>query len=211
MRNMPRDEDTVLIAGGGIIGVCLVASLRAMGSQARIIVLAKYRFQGELAQHYGANEIIYIKDGDVYQAVAEKTDGRLYKPILGKRVMMGGPDVIYECVGSDSSIDDCLRFAREGGRVVLVGLAGIAKGIDWTPIWFRELKIIGSYCYADEDYQGQRIRTYQLVLNWLAEGRIDLTPLLTDRFRIEDYRDAFRVLLTRKSANKSMKAVFEFD
>ncbi len=211
MRNMPRDEDTVLVAGGGIIGVCLVAALRAMDSKARILMLAKYRYQGELAQRYGADEVIYIRDGDVYQAVADKTGGRLYKPILGKRVMMGGPDVVYECVGSDGSIDDCLRFAREGGRVVLVGLAGMAKGIDWTPIWFRELNVIGTYAYADESYEGQQIRTYQLALNWLAENRLDLTPLLTDRFRIENYREAFDVLLTRKSANKSMKAVFEFD
>jgi threonine 3-dehydrogenase len=211
MRNMPRDEETVLVAGGGIIGICLVAALRAMGSKARLLVLAKYRYQGELAKRYGADEIIYLRDGDAYQVVADKTGGRLYKPILGKRVMLGGPDIVYECVGSDSSIDDCLRFAREGGRVVLVGLAGLAKGIDWTPIWFRELKVIGSYCYADEDYQGQRIRTYQLALNWLSEGKLDLSQLLTQRFRIENYRAALDILLTRKSANKSMKAVFEFD
>ena len=158
MRNMPRDEDTVLVLGAGIIGICAVAALRAMGSRARILVLAKYRFQGELAQHYGADEIIYLKDGDAYRAVADKTGGRLYKPILGKRVMVGGADIVYECVGSDSSLDDSLRFAKEGGKVVLIGLAGMAKGIDWTPMWFRELTIAGNWGYGDEQYQGKTLR-----------------------------------------------------
>ncbi|MCJ7825129.1 MAG: zinc-binding dehydrogenase [Anaerolineales bacterium] len=211
MRNTPRDEDTVLVLGAGVIGICVVAALRALGSHSRILVVAKYPFQGELAQHYGADEIIYLRDGDVYEAVAERTGARLYKPILGKRMMMGGADVVFECVGSDSSVDDALRFAGEGGKVVLVGLTGVAKGIDWTPIWFHELEVTGCFAYSTETYQGKPIRTYQLALDWLAEGRLDLTPLLTHRFKLENYRDALHTLMMRKSSNKAIKAVFEFD
>jgi threonine dehydrogenase-like Zn-dependent dehydrogenase len=211
LRNTPRDEDTVLVMGAGIVGICTVAALRAVGSHSRIIVLAKYHYQGELAKGYGADEIIYLREGDVYKAVAEKTGGRLYKPVLGKRVMMGGPDVVFECVGSDSSLDDALRFAREGGKVVLVGLAGVAKGVDWTPVWFRELQVTGNHDYAEEHYQGKTARTYQITLDWLAQGKLDLTPLLTHRFRLENARRAFALLLTKKSANKAIKAVFEFD
>ncbi len=160
--------------------------------------------------HYGADEVIYLRSGDLYDAVAEQTGARVYKPILGKRMLMGGADVVFECVGSDNSIDDALRFAGEGGKVVLVGLAGLAKGIDWTPIWFHELEVTGCFAYSTEAYQDGRIRTYQLALDWLAEGRLDLTPLLTHRFRLEDYRAAFRMLLTRKSSNEMLKAVFEF-
>ncbi len=210
MRNQPRTEDTVLILGAGIIGICAVAALRALGNRCRILVVAKYPFQGELALHYGADEVIYLRSGDLYDAVAEQTGARVYKPILGKRMLMGGADVVFECVGSDSSIDDALRFTGEGGKVVLVGLAGLAKGIDWTPIWFHELEVTGCFAYSTEAYQDGRIRTYQLALDWLAEGRLDLTPLLTHRFRLEDYRAAFRMLLTRKSSNEMLKAVFEF-
>lgn len=211
MRNLPRDGETVLVLGAGIIGVCVVAALRALGSQCRILVVAKYPFQGELAQHYGADEIIYLRDGDLYDMVAGKTGGKVYKPILGKRMMMGGADVVFECVGNDGSIDDALRFAGEGGKVVLVGLAGLAKGIDWTPIWFHELKVTGCFAYSTEMYQGKEIRTYQLALDWLAEGRLDLSPLLTHRYRLENYRDALHTLLTKKSVSRAMKAIFEFD
>jgi len=211
MRNLPRDDQTVLVLGAGMIGVCVVASLRALDSRCRILVVAKYPFQGELARGYGADEVIYLREGDLYRAVAEKTGARVYKPILGKRMMMGGADVVFECVGSDSSIDDALRFASEGGKVVLVGLAGLAKGIDWTPIWFHELEVTGCFAYSTERYQEREVRTYQLALDWLAEGRLDLSPLLTHRYRLENYRDALRDLLTKKSANRAMKAVFQFD
>ena len=211
MRNLPGSEDTVLVAGAGIVGICVVAALRALDSRSRILVIAKYPFQGELAQHYGADEIIYLREGDVYEAVAEKTGGRLHKPILGKWMMVGGADVVFECVGSDSNVNDTLRFARQGGRVVLLGLTGLATGIDWTPIWLHELQVAGCLCSTTETYQGKQIRAYQLALDWLAEGRLDLTPLFTHRFRLENYREAFYTLMTRKSLSKAMKAVFEFD
>ena len=211
MRNQPRAGDTVLILGAGIIGICAVAALRALGIPCRILVVAKYPFQGELALHYGADEIIYLRDKDLFEAVATQTGARVYKPILGERMLMGGADVVFECVGNDRSIDHALRFAGEGGKVVLVGLAGLAKGIDWTSIWFHELEVTGCFAYSVENYQDGRIRTYQLALDWLAEGRLDLTPLLTHRFRLEDYRSALHMLLTRKSTHRMLKAVFEFD
>lgn len=210
VRNVPKDGDVVLVLGAGIIGICTVAALRALGCSARILVVAKYEFQGDLARHYGADEVVLLRNGDLYESVARHTGGKLYRPIIGKRVMMGGPDVVFECVGSDSGIDDALRFVREGGKVVLVGLAGMARGIDWTPIWFRELTVTGDFAYSTENHDGQSKRTYQMALDWLAEGRLDLTPLLTHRFRLEEWRRALGLLLTRKSANKMIKAVFEF-
>lgn len=210
MRNRPTDDQTVLILGSGIIGIFAVAAIRALGSRARIVVVAKYPFQGELAKHYGADEVIYLRDGDLYEGVAARTGGRLYKPILGKRVMMGGPDIVYECVGTDNGLDDAIRFAREGGKVVVVGLAGVVKNVDWTPIWFRELTVTGAYCYAVEEYAGESKRAYQIALDWLAEGKLDLSPALTHRFRLEDWKQALQMLMTRKSGNKMIKAVFEF-
>ena len=210
MRNLPNEGDTALILGSGTIGLCTVAALRALESDARVIVLAKYPFQGEMARRLGADKVIYLHKGDTFQVVAEATGGRLVKPVLGKRVLVGGADVVYECVGSDSSLDDALRFTRSGGTMVLMGLAAIPKGVDWTPIWQNELRVRGSVWCGTETFQGQRVRTYQLALKWMAKGKLDLAPLVTHRFRLDDYRKALAVSAS-KGRHQVIKSVFVFD
>ena len=211
LRNFPEDDETVLVLGAGTIGLSVVASLRALGSQARLLVLAKYPFQGELARRYGADEIVFLgRDGAHYQALADLTGAKVYHPILGKPALVGGADLVYECVGSDSSVDDALRLAASGGKVVLVGLAAAPKGVDWTPIWFQELTLKGSFTVSTETYQGHRLRTYEVGLELMAQGKVDLSPLLTHRFRLAEYRQAFQTLSARK-ANGALKAVFTFE
>lgn len=210
MRNFPADDDTILVLGAGVVGLCTVAALRALGSGARVIVVAKYPFQGEMARRFGADEVIYLREGDYFQAVAEATGGKLYKPVLGKRVLVGGADIVYECVGSEGSIDDALRFTRSGGTVVLMGLAAIPKRVDWTPIWLNELTIKGSVWSGMETFQGRRIRTFQLALEWMAEGKLDLAPMVTHRFRLDDYKRALAVTAD-KGRHRVVKSVFVFD
>jgi threonine dehydrogenase-like Zn-dependent dehydrogenase len=208
MRNFPSNKDAVLIVGGGLIGLCAIASLRALGSRARILALVKYGFQGDLARHYGADQVFQVERGnDYYREIAEAVGATLYKPVLGKRVMMGGADWVFECVGSDASIDDALRFTRAGGTMVLVGLAAIPRGIDWTPIWLKELRVTGSSSSSTENYRGGSIRTYQLALDLMKEGRLDLSPLLTHRFRLEEYKKALEVLF-HKERNQAVKVAF---
>ena len=210
MRNFPADDDTILVLGAGVVGLCTVAALRALGSGARVIVVAKYPFQGEMAQKLGTDEVIYLREGDYFQAVAEATGGKLYKPVLGKKVLVGGADIVYECGGSEDSIDDALRFTRSGGTVVLMGLAAIPKRVDWTPIWLNELTIKGSVWSGMETFHGRRIRTFQLALEWMAEGKLDLAPMVTHRFRLDDYKRALAVTAD-KGRHRVVKSVFVFD
>jgi L-iditol 2-dehydrogenase len=211
LRSFPGDDETVLVLGAGSIGLCIVASLRALGSQARILVLVKYPVQGELARRYGADEIVLLgRDGTHYQALADLTGAKVYKPVLGKPAPVGGADIVYECVGSDGSVDDALRLAAARGRVILVGLAATPKGVDWTPVWFNELTLEGSYAVAMETYQGRRMRTYEVGLELMAQGKLDLSPLLTHRFRLAEYRQAFRTL-SSKQETRAVKAVFTFE
>ncbi len=62
-----------------------------------------------------------------FEELAEIFGAKVHRPILGKKIVLGGADITFECVGSDSSIDDCLRLTRNGGKVVLVGVPGIAR------------------------------------------------------------------------------------
>ena len=211
MRNYPKDDDTCLVMGAGVIGLSVVAGLRALGSSARIVVLAKYRHQADLARSYGADEVVCLtEDPDYFQTLAEILGGELLKPIIGKRIMEGGADVVFECVGNATCIDDSLRFTRAGGKVVLVGLASFPKGVDWTPIWLNEITVKGSYWCGGETYLGKDTTTYRAAVNLVEEGKASLEPLLTHKFRIEDYKKAIEANLN-KSRTGLIKSVFSFD
>jgi threonine dehydrogenase-like Zn-dependent dehydrogenase len=210
IRNLPRDEDTALIIGAGTIGICTLAALRALDSRARVIVLAKYPFQGELARQYGADEVFYWdKEGKYYTAIADLVGGKLFQPILGKPVMIGGADVTYDCVGSEVSIRDALWLTRAGGAIVQIGLGSTGK-IDWTPLWFKELTMVGTLASSIEEYQGQRIRCFQLALDFMTQGKVDLAPLLTHSFRLDDYHRALATNMN-KSRHRLVHSAFVFD
>ncbi|CAH8244431.1 alcohol dehydrogenase catalytic domain-containing protein [Paenibacillus melissococcoides] len=123
MRDPPRDSDTVLVIGAGVIGICVIAALRALDYSNRIIVLAKHPFQMELARLYGASENFQLTNGsECYEQLAQLLGAKVLPPLFGKPVIQGGADITYECVGRDRSIDDALRFTKSGGKVKLLGV-----------------------------------------------------------------------------------------
>ncbi len=205
----PRDDETVLIMGAGVIGLVTLAALRATGSKAKIWVVARYPFQAEAARKLGASESIDGK-ADYFAEIANRTQGELLQPIIGKRILYGGGvDVTYECVGSDASIDDSMRLSRNGGRVVLVGVPGITKNVDWTAIFAKELEVIASYIYNHvEPYRGEKRGAFDIALELMQNG-MDLAWMVTHKFKLEEYGRAFE-LLEKRGTSKAIKAVFEF-
>lgn len=210
LRAFPRNEETVLVIGGGVIGLCTIAALRALGSTATIVASVRHRFQAELAEKLGADLVIRgSKDAPAEAQLVEAFGATALKPVLGKNVIVGGARVVYECVGSPGSVDDALRFTASGGTVVLVGLAGTPRGVDWTPIWLNELTIRGSFCYAIERWDGRLLSTMDLALRLMGDGSVDLGHLVTHRFPLRDYQTALATV-TNKRSSEVVKAVFEF-
>ncbi|MDD2201314.1 MAG: zinc-binding dehydrogenase [Firmicutes bacterium] len=210
MRNFPKDDSTVLVIGCGVIGLSAIAAIRALGGKARIIALAKYPFQGETAKQCGADEVVYMSpSSDYYSSLAKALDAKLLDPMLGKRVVVGGADIVYDCVGSSTSIDDALRFTLPHGTMVLVGLAAFPKGVDWTPIWMKEVQVRGSFWCSTEEFEGRRMRTYEVAMELLKTGRLQLAHLLTHKFRLEDYKEAIEANLNIGRTGL-IKSAFEF-
>lgn len=208
LQNMPGDDDTVLIIGAGTIGLMQLASLRAAGSKAHIIITARYDFQAEAAERLGASEV--LRGGDLYTQIAERTGGEVYQPIIGKQVHVGGADMTFECVGKDSTLDDALRLTKSGGTVVVVGVPGLAKGIDWAAIFFSELNIRASYIYhlADQ-WQGQTLSTYDIALQMMSSGQLDIGWMVSRRYSLDAWKQALRDVGNKKEY-PIIKAVFEF-
>ncbi|HKC18240.1 MAG TPA: zinc-binding dehydrogenase, partial [Candidatus Dormibacteraeota bacterium] len=101
-------------------------------------------------------------------------------------LLLGGADVTFECVGRADSLNDAVRFTREGGKVVAVGMPGEEK-VDWAPIWQRELTVMGAYAYGSEPSQQGR-KTFALALEAAPEMHLD--ELTGPLFGLSDYADA---------------------
>jgi threonine dehydrogenase-like Zn-dependent dehydrogenase len=126
---------------------------------------------------------------------------------MGEPTVLGGFDLVFDCVGSPGSLDAALRFTGARGRTMLVGMPGIPKTVDWTTIWYKELQVLGTYTYGTEDLSGERLRTFELALRLLASG-LDLRPLVTHRFPLRAYRQAIRTAL-ETGRYQSVKTVFD--
>ena len=210
LQNMPDDDDTVLVIGGGVIGLCTIAALRGLGSKARIVAIARYEFQAEQARRLGADIVLgRLRGKALEQKLVETLGARSLKPVLGPNLIVGGADVVFDCVGSPSSFEQAIRFAGSGGTVSLIGLAGKLDGIDWTPVWLNELTIRGAFTYGMEAWNGEQISTMALALRLMADRKVDLAPLVTHRFQLDDYREALTTV-TSKGASGVVKAVFDF-
>ncbi len=208
---IPRDDQSVLIVGAGSIGLCTLAALRAVGSKAAVVSLARHPFQADAARRLGAEHVILSGRGqDAYAAFASLTNARLLKPLIGKRVVLGGADLTFECVGSDSSLDDALRLTRSGGRVILVGVPGIAQGVDWSAIFAQELTVQASNTYNHAELlHGQRAGTFDLAIELTASSAVDLSWMVTHRYPLEQYGQAFKDA-SRRNQTGLIKAVFDF-
>jgi threonine dehydrogenase-like Zn-dependent dehydrogenase len=89
-----------------------------------------------------------------------------------------------------------------------VGTAGEIGLVDFSSLWFRELKVSGSAMYAYGAWQGQRVRTYQLAVDLLARGDYPAQGLVSHIFPLSDYREAFQVAFDKRH-HQSVKVAFD--
>ncbi|MFN2556065.1 MAG: zinc-binding dehydrogenase [Nitriliruptorales bacterium] len=134
------DEDDALVVGAGTVGLLTLIALRKQATTSRITVVAKHRFQADLARQLGASAV--TSPGEALGAVRRATAAFRCEPERSRPFLLGGVDVSFDCVGSPSALDLCLRVTRAQGKVVL---AGMPAGVDLSPAWLRELEVIGSY------------------------------------------------------------------
>ena len=211
LQNFPEDNERILVIGAGSIGLCLIAALRGLGSKAEIISVARYGFQADAAKSLGATHVIQSsKDSSYYHDIVELSGASLKKPFMGKPLVIGGVDAVFDCVGSNSSLDDAMRLTRNGGQVVFVGEPGIVKNLDWTPIFTQDLEVKAAYLYHHvEEYQGQRWKTFDLAIDLMKTKVVDIGWMVTHKYRLEDYHQAFSVTDNRKR-DQAIKVAFEF-
>jgi threonine dehydrogenase-like Zn-dependent dehydrogenase len=212
LQNFPDDSDRVLIIGAGTIGLCTLAALRALGSKSEIIVLARYKFQVEAAEKLGASHVILgSRKNSFYNDIAKLSKADLKNPIMGKPLVIGGVHSTFDCVGSKGSLDDAMRLTRNGGRVIFVGDPGVVSNLDWTPILTQELEVKAAYLYHHiENFGGKLWKAFDLAIELMRTGKVDLGWMVTHKFPLEKYNEAFE-LSNQRGKNMAIKIAFEFD
>lgn len=132
---------TVLLVGAGTVGVLTLLALKLLAQPGHVIVAAKHQRQRAAAKMAGADEI--VRPEHAAKAVRRHTSAVKLTPERGQDFLLGGADVVIECTGSTSALDMALRTSKAGGRIVVSGIPG--SGADLTPLWFRELDLVGAY------------------------------------------------------------------
>ena len=195
-----------MVVGSGIIGLTVIQALRAFSPECHISAMARYPQQTEMAEKLGADEI--IAQEDPYKASARITSGKLYTGQFKNRMILGGFDVVYDCVGSPKTLQDSLRWARAGGTVVLSGISLKPMQVDLTPIWYQEADLIGLYAHGIEEWKGLKQSTYDLTIDLLLKKKLCIDGLITHRFPLDQWRMAVRAAKDKSSG--AIKVVLDF-
>lgn len=205
LRRPPRPGEHALVLGSGIIGLLVIQALRIVEPSARVTAMARHPQQAEAARRLGAQDV--LRAGDGYAEVARLTGGKLYRAPMNRGTILGGFDVVYDCVGSGPTLTEALRWTRSRGAVVLVGIDLRFVKADLTPLWHQEVELVGASGYGPESWRGRTIHTFDLVMEMLQEGALRADGLITHRFPLEDYRRAIATALDKRTG--SIKVTFE--
>jgi threonine dehydrogenase-like Zn-dependent dehydrogenase len=173
LRGGAGKDDTVVVLGAGTIGLLTVAAIKLFTPPKRLIAVAKHPTQRDLARKLGADQV--ITPSEIFQRIRFATGARRLEGM--KRSLL---------VGRADSLNDAVRFTREGGTVVVVGMPGEEK-VDWAPIWQRELTVMGAYAYGAEPKKKGK-RTFELALE--AAPELHLETLTGPLFGLGEYKDA---------------------
>ncbi|MEW6297506.1 MAG: alcohol dehydrogenase catalytic domain-containing protein [Thermodesulfobacteriota bacterium] len=209
LNNPPRKKEWVVVIGAGTIGLMNVAALKAVEPSCRVACVAKYPFQAALARALGAERVIDAQGDDVMACVGELAQTKIYTLSRGGALLAGGVRVVYDTVTSAATLNQALRMVCGKGTVVILGLAALPEGVDWTPIWLKEVTVVGSLTYGTEVFKGQRARTFARAIALLARRRADLTPVRPRKYPLDWYREALSEAASKKTSG-AVKVSFAF-
>ena len=200
------DEGVVAILGSGTLGQVTISALRHFTNPKTIISTARYPEQKRLAAQLGSD--IVVNPEEVHRAVRRACGTKAITNVSEKapdgRVdrLTGGADVVIDCVGSSKSISDALSITKPNGKVVLVGMPATVE-LELTPLWHRELQLIGAYTYGTERLpDGKTTSTFDLAFELVKTAKLE--ELVSACYSLDDYQEALK-----HAANAGVRGAFK--
>tara|TARA_Y100000758_G_scaffold276147_1_gene220857 strand:+ start:543 stop:1496 length:954 start_codon:yes stop_codon:yes gene_type:complete len=179
----------VAIVGQGPMGQIFAACLKNMGAR-EIIAIDLLESRLETSPENGATRTICSSREDPLEAVLALTGGR-------------GADMVIECVGhSDQALDLCVELCRPDGQILCFGVPPESIEIKpWKKLFYKNVRI---YTSVNPDFE----RDFPLAMRWIAEGRMDLSSLLTHHYPLSEAQKAFETF--RDRTDGALKVILEF-
>jgi threonine dehydrogenase-like Zn-dependent dehydrogenase len=169
--------ETLGVVGVGAMGALAIRIAR-LRSPSTIVAYGVRDEELELARALGADAVVNVAEQD---AEAET-----------RRLVGGGLDVVVETAGAIPAVELSLGLVREGGRVVLLGIAGHGQELtipaDSIPL--RDVTVLGSVGYTTA--------AWAEMVSLLRAQLVDLDPIVTHRFPLERFEDAFTLMDERR-------------
>jgi len=215
----PRPGSVCAVYGCGNLGLLTVHILNRVFAEVKVIAIAAFPHQAQMAQKFGADLVLPAWPARaVVERVAEFTGSEVYAFKRERPWLIEGVDYLFDTVASRETLETGVRIVkartRDGdgrplaGAIVVTGVAKPAR-FEWTPWYFKDLRIIGSNAFAVEEFEGRREHSYYHYFRFLTEGRVDPSLMVTHQFPLADYKDALAVAHEQKKA-RAVKVVFAF-
>ncbi len=177
----------VIILGAGPIGNLVAQTVKALGAK-NVLITDVSDFRLEIAKKVGIDYLI----NPVNQNLSEE---------IVKIFGINKADLIFECVGSNTTINDAIENARKGTDIIVVGIFSEHPTIELGSIQDQELRLIGSLMYQKKDY----LQAIELI----HSGKVQVESLITDHFPFQDYNKAYRYIEEKK--DQVMKVIIDIN
>ncbi|MCL5995735.1 MAG: alcohol dehydrogenase catalytic domain-containing protein [Chloroflexi bacterium] len=165
---------SVYVAGDGPIGLLAMQAVRAHGA-GWVVIGGTSAAKLELARTLGAHAVVDVATTDPYQFIMDSTRGL-------------GVDFAVEASGYRPALQQCLDVTRQGGRVSIIGIYD--RPIDGLDMGVAVIKDLDLCCSVASP------NTFEPTLRLMADGRIRVSPLVTQVFELADAGKAFELQQT---------------
>ncbi|CDM58522.1 MULTISPECIES: zinc-dependent alcohol dehydrogenase family protein [Rhizobium] len=166
-----RTGASVVVLGGGVIGLLIVQLARLAGAT-KVVLVTRSEEKRTLAERLGATASADPSTGDIVARLTA-ADG----------LLPGGADIVIECAGVAETIEQAPRLARRGGTVVILGVMpqGMKIAVEPFDLLFREIKLVNSFLNPF---------THRRAADLIASGTIKVAPLVSRRIGFNDAVEA---------------------
>ncbi len=182
-------SELAIVSGAGTLGLCTLAAIKRLAPETRVLVGAKHKHQRELASDLGADLVV---SPEHLSGAARRLSGSLS---VGRHLTRGA-DIVFDCVGSATTLESALETVCPRGRIVLVGMPGTVK-VDLAPLWHREVKLLGAYAYGTESIAREhtspgrateKSSTFDLAFDLVTSASLE--RLVSATYPLERHEDA---------------------
>ena len=177
-----REGQSVLVVGLGGVGLSVVQGARLAGA-GQVVVVDRSPDKLELARSLGATDVLEA-GGELSKQVRGLTGGR-------------GADHAFDCVGLAETIRSSWASTRRGGVTTVVGIGGKDSHVSFSPLeLFHFARTLQGCVYGSTD----PLTDIPKVLDFAAEGRLDLGALISGTVGLDGIDDAFADMAAGKGA-----------